>query len=262
MSRLHDLPILQHVTNFRELGGHETRDGRRVKRHHLFRSSHWGRASEEDLSVLERYGVGLVIDFRSEEDISLEGADRLPAGARHVSVATVDPAAGSDIRTLLKEGKLDEIRREYGNGGAHRYMLRGAEGLVMRRTETFSRFLATLCEPDLPPALFHCSAGKDRAGWAASLTLLALGVGEASVVDHYLLSNSMFKPGKQSGWETPIDREIGEMLTPMLGVKAEYVEASISAAKREWGSIAGYIRDGLGISDSQRAQLQANWLED
>jgi protein-tyrosine phosphatase len=262
MSRLHDLPILQNVTNFRELGGHETSDGRRVKRHQLFRSSHWGRASDEDVSVLERYGIGLVIDFRSEEDIALEGSDRLPSGTRHVSVATVDPAVGTDIRTLLKEGKLDEVRREFGNGGAHRYMLRGAEGLVVHRTETFSRFLGTLCEKGLPPALFHCSAGKDRAGWAASLTLLALGVDEASVVEHYLLSNHMFNPGKQSGWQTPIDDEISEMLAPMTGVKPEYVEASISAARREWGSIDAYIRDGLGISDTQRAQLHANWLED
>jgi protein-tyrosine phosphatase len=52
------------------------------------------------------------------------------------------------------------------------------------------------------------------------------------------------------------------MLAPMTGVKPEYVEASISAARREWGSIDAYIRDGLGISDTQRAQLHANWLED
>jgi protein-tyrosine phosphatase len=256
MSRLHDLPLLQNVTNFRDLGGHESANGGRVKKHRLFRSSHWGRASDE------RYGVGLVVDFRSADDIALEGPDRLPAGTRYVSVATSDPASGTDIRTLLKEGKLDEIRREFGDGGARRYMRLGAEGFVTERTDTFSLFLKTLCEPDLPALLFHCSAGKDRAGWAASLTLLALGVDESSVVEHYLLSNSMFNPGKQSGWHTPVDAEINEMLAPMTGVEPEYVEASIAAAKRGWGSVDGYIRDGLGVSDAELAQLHANWLED
>lgn len=262
MSKLHDLPLLQNVTNFRELGGHETSDGRRVKKRHLFRSSHWGRASDDDVSLLQSYGVGLVIDFRSEDDIVLEGADRLPPGTRRVSVATVDPSAGTDVRSLIKEGKLDEIRREFGNGGAHRYMLRGAERLVTHRSETFGRFLRCLCEPDFSPTLFHCSAGKDRAGWGASLTLLALGVDEVSVVDHYLLSNTMFKPDKQHGWATPLDAEISALLSPMVGVQADYAEASIAAAKREWGGMDEYIRDGLGISDAQRSQLQENWLED
>lgn len=262
MPSRHDLPFLDNVTNFRELGGHETSDGRRIKKRHLFRSSHWGVASDEDVARLEDFGVGLVIDFRSEADIALEGADQLPPGIRHVSVATLDPAAGTDIRTLIKENRLDEIRREFGNGGARRYMVRGAERLVTERCETFGRFLACLCEPELPPALFHCSAGKDRAGWAASLTLLALGADEPSVVEHYLLSNEMFNPSKQRGWTTPMDQEIRELLEPMVGVRAEYVEASLAAVKREWGGIDAYIRDGLGVSDRQRAQLRANWLEE
>lgn len=260
MSRFHELPLLQNVTNFRELGGHTTVAGRLIKPRRLFRSSHWGRASEADIAVLEQLGVGLVIDFRSEADIELEGSDRLPPGTRRVSVATVDPAAGTDIRTLIKEGDLDGIRREFANGGAHRYMLRGAERMVTERTDTFGRFLACLSEPDVPPVLFHCSAGKDRAGWAASLLLLALEVDQTSVVEHYLLSNTMFEPDKQHGWTSPVDEEISELLAPMVGVKPDYVEASIAAAEREWGSIDDYIRDGLGISDAQRRQLHDNWL--
>ena len=71
----------------------------------------------------------------------------------------------------------------------------------------------------------------------------------------------MFQPGKQLGWATPLDEEISAILSPMTGVKADYVEASIAAAKREFGGIDSYLRDGLGISDLQRAQLRENWLE-
>ena len=36
-------------------------------------------------------------------------------------------------------------------------------------------FLRNLID-DEGPALFHCTAGKDRAGFAAAITLIALGV--------------------------------------------------------------------------------------
>ncbi len=119
MSAAHALPELEHVTNFRELGGLATRDGRRVRRRRLFRSSHWGQASAADVDVLRELGVTLVIDFRSENDVSIEGADRLPDGTRHVSLATSDPATGTDIRVLIAEANLDELRERFGDGRAH-----------------------------------------------------------------------------------------------------------------------------------------------
>lgn len=255
------LPALDGVTNFRELGGLPTQDGRRVKRRRLFRSSHWGHASDGDVETLASLGVGLVIDFRSDHDIALEGADRLPGGTRHVSLATVDPASGTDLRALVKKGDLEELRRHFGDGGARAYMVRGAEKLVTHRTETFARFLAELCTRDAPPALFHCSAGKDRAGWAASILLLALGVPEGHVVDHYLLSNTHYQPDRQSGWRPPTHPEISDLLGPLVGVEPEYARASIATATANWGSVPGYLRDGLGITDDQLEQLRENWLE-
>ena len=263
MSRLHDLPLLERVTNFRELGGIETPDGRRVARKRLFRSSHWGSASDTDLEALASYGVGLVIDFRSENDIAQEGADRLPSGTRHVHLATSDPARATDIRTLIQQGDVDTIRETFGGDGAYRYMRQGAERMVTERAEVFAGFLSTLAEPGAPPALFHCSAGKDRAGWAASSLLLALGVDEAAVAEHYLLSNQYYQPSRQGGesWDSPLPEEVRALLRPLVEVKPEYVEASIATAKREWGSLDAYFADGLGLSDGQRQQLRDNWLE-
>ena len=264
MSRLHDLPILEKVTNFRELGGLETADGRRVQRRRLFRSSHWGGASESDVETLAKYGIALVIDFRSHNDIAQEGPDRLPEGTRHVHLATNDPARATDIRTLIQHGDVETIRAIFGGDGAHRYMREGAERMVTDRADVFAGFLATLAEPDLPPALFHCSAGKDRAGWAASSLLLALGASEAHAAEHYLLSNEFYVPTRQSdeSWDSPLPEDVRDLLRPLVEVKPEYFEASVSAAKRDWGSLDGYFEKGLGLSDAQRQQLRDNWLED
>ena len=256
-----DLPALDGVTNFRELGGHKTRDGRLVRPRSLFRSSHWGRASDADVAILREYGVGLVLDFRSEHDIAQEGADRLPEGTRVVTLATEDPAAGTDLRAMLQKGDRDEIFAFFGDGGSEAYMTAGAARLVTERTEPFSRFLAALAEPDPPPALFHCSAGKDRAGWAASALLLALGVDESDACDHYLVSNHTYDVDKQHGGSSWVDEDLVELLQPLTKVKAEYFEASVASAKKAFGSLDGYFGKGLGLSDAQREQLRKNWLE-
>jgi protein-tyrosine phosphatase len=256
------LPELDGVTNFRELGGLPTREGRRVRSRALFRSGHWGRASDGDIEHLERLGVGVVLDFRTERDIELEGADRLTHGIEHVALPTGDSSSAVDIRSLILEGDIETLRKHFGDGGAEQRMTRGAAALATDQTENFAGFLHRLAKPGCPPALFHCSAGKDRAGWAASCVLLALGVEEKQVIDHYLISNQTYDPGKQRDLWVQTDPEIVALVTPLAKVRSEYVQASIDAARDRWGSLDGYFREGLGLEDALLAQLRNNWLED
>ena len=254
------LPALDGVTNFRELGGLPTAGGRRVRSGALFRSGHWGCASAGDLDELERRGVGVVVDFRTEQDVAHEGADLLPMGVEHVMLPTGDPAAADDARTLIMEGGLETLHEYFGDGRAVEYMTRAAAALVSDRGDSYAAFLKRLAEPGCPPALFHCSAGKDRAGWAASSLLLALGVEEEHVIAHYLVSNETFDVGKQNLGFPELDTEFVALLAPLMKVREEYVRASIDAAVAGWGSLEGYFREGLGLSAEQHEQLHRNWL--
>lgn len=255
-----ELPGLEGVNNFRELGNLVTRDGRRVRRRRLFRSGHWGSATDSDVAVMAELGIRRVFDFRSEHDIGHEGPDKLPADTRHVPLPTVDPSANTDIRKMIMESELKELREVFGGGGAEAFMRTGAVRLVTDRRETYASFLSQLAEPDAAPTLFHCSAGKDRAGWAASCLLLALGVDEGDVIEHYLLSNAHFDLARQ-GFRR-IAPELAELLGPLAGVRSEYVEASLEQAKRSFGSLDGYFREGLGLATAQLEQLRNNWLKD
>ena len=134
-------------------------------------------------------------------------------------------------------------------------------GLVRERREPYSLFLKALAEPTHLPALFHCSAGKDRAGWAASSLLLALGVVREHVFDHYLLSNETFDANRQNLGLPQADPEVLELVRPLTKVRAEYLEASIRTAEEHWGSLDGYFHEGLGLSDEALEQLRTNWLE-
>lgn len=249
------------VANFRDLGGHTTRDGRRVARGRLLRSGHLGHASETDLAILARYGLRRVFDFRTASDIALEGADRLPSGATNVQLPMPDPARGADIRRLMTEHAPEELPEIFGHGRAEAMMRASAAGLVRERREPYAQFLRGLAHPEACPALFHCSAGKDRAGWAGSVALLALGVPEDQVVEQYLLSNraaeEILARSRQNGHGTWSH----EVFAPLIGVRAEYIEASFEAVREDWGDFDGYLHRGLGISEAEREAIRRNLLE-
>jgi protein-tyrosine phosphatase len=168
-----------------------------------------------------------------------------------------------DIRKLVREHSLEGrlgLERILGDGGAERLMMRSAANLVTKRKAPYARFLAELAHPEALPALFHCSAGKDRAGWAATVVLLALGVDEAQVVEQYLLSNRDLESNR-ARLSSAQTADLGDLMRPLLEVRIEYLQSSLDALQGEWGNFDAYLHEGLGISRAQRAQLAENLLE-
>jgi protein-tyrosine phosphatase len=111
-----------------------------------------------------------------------------------------------------------------------------------------------LLEDGRTPLLFHCSAGKDRTGFATALLLSALGVSWDVVMQDYLATNDIW----------PGDPRLAEELPPavaaqLLRVAPDYLQAGFAAAKREYGSIDRYMERVLGLAPRQRDRL-ANLL--
>src|SRR5215207_1201965 len=52
------------ASNFRDLGGYLTRDGRIVRWRQIFRSNHLGHLTDDDAAVLRSLGVKSAFDFR------------------------------------------------------------------------------------------------------------------------------------------------------------------------------------------------------
>lgn len=249
----------ERVANFRDMGGHRTNDGRRLKSGRLFRSGHLAKATDQDVAVLTRLGIRRVFDFRNGNDITAEGMDRLPEGTEHIRLPMPDPAQGHDIREMIT-GNRDKIVELFGDGRAEKLMVLEAGHIVRKRTEPYREFMHGLCSPAAFPALFHCSAGKDRAGWAGSVVLLTLGVPEEEVIEQYLLSNR----ASRQLLEHASEAERGpwsDALLPLLEVRAEYIQASFDAVRQDWGDFETYLREGLSVSADQQRALRDELLE-
>lgn len=250
--------MLEGVVNFRDLGGHRTASGATVRTEWIYRSAHFSEATDADIAELERRNVKVFIDFRGPGDIEADGHNRMPDGARLVSIPMYDPAAANDIRLILATASPAEMEATFGGGRAHEAMTRGAAALVVQddRREGFGRMLRTIIDADTP-SVIHCSAGKDRTGWGASLMLLLLGVPEADVIEHYLESNAHRRRARSIPTRPGVDLEL---LRPFTEVRSEYARAAIDAMHEHFGDIERYVRDGLGIDDASIEKFRSQML--
>lgn len=251
-------PLLHGVANFRDVGGHRTLNGTTVRLGWIYRAAHFGDATDDDLVTLERLGVSTFIDFRGPADIEADGHNRMPVNARRVSIPMFDPAAATDVRSLLATGTAEQIDAAYGGGRAHEAMVRGAVALVRQpdRLRGYGLMLRTLIDADAP-SVIHCSAGKDRTGWGASLLLLTLGVPEDVVIEHYLESNAHRRLRPDGIANQAVDLEL---LRPFMEVRAAYARAAIDAMHETFGDIDGYVRNGLAIDDASVEQFRRHML--
>ncbi len=212
----------------------------------VYRAAHLAEASDADLEELVKLGIRTVFDFRNPGDLAAEGPNRLPDGVELISLPMADSANPSGLRENFSAFSAEELEERFGNGKAFHWMKDASARSVSDpvRSSQFGEFVRGVLAPGTVPVLFNCSAGKDRTGWAASLLLLAVGVPEQQVVDHYLETNQHVVPGRYS-----------DLMMPLAVVHEDYFAEQIRVLAETWGSFDQYWADGLGLGDGHRQAL-------
>ena len=250
-------------SNFRDLGGYITQDGRQVKWGRIFRSGQLNNLTDADLAVLDTLNIRTVIDLRGTSEVETRGKDRLPDGAHGVSLPI-------DLNSLSRE-EAGAAANASSDEPAD-FMLQATRSIMINKTDVYSELIRELADPENRPLVFHCTAGKDRAGIGAAIVLTLLGVPWDTVRNDYLLSNFYRKEENERDLEKirgdiakqkGIPPEQVDMTTyeAMFLVKPEYLEAARDEAVRRYGSMDAYLRNGLGISDEMIDKLRSELLE-
>ena len=254
------------LTNFRDIGGHPTRSGRRVRTGLAYRSTDLSRIDDADRAYLESLGIRTVVDLRTDAERSRWPEDgRLPRSAAYVV---------ADVLADAPDGTPAQFMPLMNDPAALRARLDGGKGIALFERHyrdfvrlpsaraAYRRLFATLLDPGGRPLVFHCTTGKDRTGWAAAALQLLLGVPEEAVVADYLRSNGELGPLIE-----PLLAEFRarggdpEFLAPMTGVRRSYLEAGLDEVARRFGSIEGYFRAGLGFDDRELEALVETCLK-
>ena len=128
-------------------------------------------------------------------------------------------------------------------------------GYVRQNTQNYRALFAHLLE-DRAPLVIHCTAGKDRTGFACALILHALGVPDEVISDDYLLTNRFYRRDPSASSDLP------EEVRQTLGsVEASFLAAAFEAIDAEYGGLETYFSDGLGVRAAARAELEARYLD-
>jgi protein-tyrosine phosphatase len=252
---------MDRIHNFRDLGGHRTADGRQVKRGLLYRSASLADASDADLRALSALGIRTVCDLRTVQERA-DDPDRLPDGISSLHLPIKVKSHNESGLLLQLAGWLF--------GGARRF--KAGDGLsgfyreyVTDFRPIFSQVIRLAAERDNLPLLIHCTAGKDRTGFACALLQLLLGVPREAVMREYLLSNEHLGEFRAEQLRRfRFLRLIGlsqERIMPFLEVRQEYLEAALEQIARDWGDVENYAREGLGLSVEDRLKLSTLLLE-
>ena len=121
----------------------------------------------------------------------------------------------------------------------------------------FRKLFLGLGDTEQLPALFHCTTGKDRTGWAAAALLTLLGVPKDAVMQDYLRSNDYISPKYQKVIDAFVAAGGDASIPPaILGVKKEYLEAAFDELQTKYGTIENCFSEGLGIDAAQQQALR------
>ena len=199
----------------------------------------------------DRFREGFVTVLAAEQTPELAGSpSRLEI--------PIDPGSAVAMRERLNEGSVTLKERIDFMVGINR-------DLASNHAEDYARMFERLLELEDGAFLVHCSAGKDRTGFACALILHALGVSEATVLEDYLLTNEamdyegyVLKRIRSRLWaDLEADRE---STMALFGVRPEYLRSAYDAIAAEFEGVEHYIEQAIGLDRAARERLQSRYL--
>jgi protein-tyrosine phosphatase len=241
--------------NFRDLGGYQTLDGRRVKWGKLYRSGSMSRLTPADYERLSKLSIKTVCDLRTVQERTAE-PNKWCEVAGIAYWAREHGNSFGELRKVMVAGlSTPEMARAA--------MIEGYRQLPFEQAPAHRVLFNRLAAGEVP-LVFNCAAGKDRAGTAAALILSALGVPREAVVADYVLTNrvvdleAIFMDRKRKNELTDLSRGV---VTAILKADASYLNAALDAVAEKHGTVAAYLRDALGITEEALLTVRQSLLE-
>jgi protein-tyrosine phosphatase len=251
------------VPNLRDVGGYKTSDGATIARELAYRSDTFYPMTPEDDRKLEVLRLKNDYDLRTTAEAKAE-PDEMPAGVKYHLLnvlADAKSSAPAELEKLLHEPK--KANAALGGGKIEALFMEGYREFISLPSarQSYRTLFLSLADQNKLPAVFHCTTGKDRTGWAAAALLTLLGVPPETVMEDYMRTNDYTLPQFQRKIDEFVeaggDRDIA---VAVFGVKREYLDASFDEMQKQYGTIEKYFAEGLGIDASGQKVLRDMFL--
>ena len=256
--------LLNAAPNFRDVGGRETARGQ-MRVGVLYRTDQLVRMPAAAQVALTHLDVTVIFDLRTEIERTPAPDDVPGSIAVHVADVLADRPEGgaaqvAALGSALAGGDssaMATINAAIGGGQASDFMVETYRDFIRlpSANQAYSAFLQGVAYGSSAVA-FHCTAGKDRTGWAAAITQMFAGVDEEGIRSDYLASNELthavFTPMLEAFGAAGGD---AEALATVMTVHIDYLEAAVSLMLSTYGDLETYLHRGLGLDDDDLSAL-------
>jgi protein-tyrosine phosphatase len=240
-------------SNFRDIGGYATAQGKQVRWGMIYRSAGTPLLTPSDLDRVHALGLANMVDLRSDKErvIAPSRIDGLAYTAVGYSMMPLLSATGSGMEATYRNFPrllAPHIRKIFA-------MLLSQHG----------------------PLVYNCSAGQDRTGFATAIVLTALGVSPAAVEADYHLTTLYRRPENEmprlsaAMQETsPVAAFFGRyqgdsaLRKPQPLYTADgtsYLTFAMDEVRKNWGSVEGYLAAEAGVTKADLARIRSAYTQ-
>ncbi|MGL6071041.1 tyrosine-protein phosphatase [Craterilacuibacter sp.] len=216
-----------------------------LKRGRLFRAGVLSTLDTAQITPGRALGIRHIIDFRSVRERDSE----LCLWGTLLGVRSQRAPVAADLRAndTGSNALIASFARHPGADSAHALM----RALYCGFADAFLPHLRTLFEPlaQGEPLLVHCTAGKDRTGFACALIARAAGVSHPQVTDDYLTHGRQAAYAQHARLRTVLAGYLGTTpddatIAIFAGVNEAFLSAAFDRLVTRYGSIDAYLAAG------------------
>ncbi len=234
--------------NIRDIGGYKTKNGGTIKWRKLFRSALLTHIDLGDADQMESLHICSICDFRTLD----EQANSPDIWSNLEKIRTYPLPIGHGRVDKFKEAKSEDFQEGEGH-----YLYKANQSYVTTHAHQFKSFFDVLLDESNYPILYHCTAGKDRTGFATYLLLSLLGVDEKVILEDYLLTN-VYLDDFATKMSKIISKDVGinqVLIKSVFQAKASFLKGATDAIKSNYGNVDVFIKKELGIGAAEKEKL-------
>ena len=221
------------VNNLRDLGNKKTQTNNTIRDNLFIRCAAPINLSTDAQKKLISNEETLIIDFRGVNE-----AEKNPTSLpRELLKNRVHLPVEPKVTELLKE--LD--KRNTQKTDLNEIFQQAYRKYTVENLDTFKEFFKILFKNSGSKIIFHCTAGKDRTGFAAALILLLFGVSRRCIFEDYMLSNEHYKPTEN------VTNEVNQIgVKELLKVDESWLDAGLKEFETNAGNITEFATELIG----------------
>lgn len=247
--------------NFRQMGGLEGRDGRRIKPGLFWRSAGLDQPQPEDIDQIKSLNLKTIVDLRGQKE---RGAFPTHPALNRLCDTMWSPSEAENSKT-----EAFVLLSKSGDEGTLIDAIASLYTQIAEQHAAQVRMVFDAIASNSVPILVHCAAGKDRTGVVVAIVLETLGVDRSDIMSSYLETNdhldwdrlSIAATAGTGVRENSLDLMTAPALALLKRAHPQFLEAAFSHIDTRYGSVEVYLRQKVGVSSTTIERVRENLLE-